>query len=101
MGINRANCTCTVMGVISFHKDKGLDMPTIIKVEYQVNGITYTIKDTVKLKCSAIKIGFLPIGMNKEPVMGDTRVGSPAMVSYNPNNPAEAFITHNTGFINC
>ena len=79
---------------------KGLDFPTMISVEYQVAGMNYTVTESIKLKSQAIKIGFLPIGQKRIPVMGDTAVGCAVMVSYNPDNPAEAFITRNIGKAN-
>ena len=44
-----------------------------------------------------IKLGFLPIGQKRVPVIGDIRAGSPVKVSYNPEDPAEAFISCNCG----
>ena len=101
MRVNKANCTQIVIGRIKDKKVKGLDFPTIIWVEYQVDGKTYVLKDTIKYKVELIKIGFLPIGQRNYAKMGDTRVGSLARVSYNPYNPSEAFLTDNIGIINC
>ena len=94
------NCTMTVNGVVKELISQGLDRPTLITVEYQVNGTIYKVTESVKLKTETVKLGFLPISQKKKPVMGDTRVGSLAIISYNPQNPSEAFITHNTGYIN-
>lgn len=100
MKIKKANCTQTVVGCVRERKSKGLDYPTMITVEYQVGGNIYRVTESIKLKSKVIKLGFLPIGQRKSPVMGNTAVGSSAMVSYNPSNPEEAFITHNIGWAN-
>lgn len=100
MKINKANCTQTVTGLVKSLKVKGQDFPTMISVEYQVGGNIYVITESLKLKSEKIKLGFLTIGQKKVPTMGNTTVGSAAMVSYNPNDPAEAFITNNIGKIN-
>ncbi len=100
MKINKANCTQTVEGRVKELEVKGQDFPTMISIEYQVAGNSYVVTESLKLKSEKIKLGFLPIGQKRVPVMGSTAVGSPATVSYNPNNPAEAFITHNIGKAN-
>lgn len=100
MKINKANCTRTVEGHVKELKNKGQDFPTMISVEYQLAGNTYVVTESLKLKSEKIKLGFLPIGQKRVPVMGNTTVGSPAMVNYNPNNPAESYITHNIGKAN-
>ena len=64
-----------------------------------INNI-YSISESIKLKIGKIKIGFLPIGQKRVPVIGNTAVRSPAMVNYNPNNPAESYITYNIGKAN-
>ncbi|MDY5738608.1 MAG: hypothetical protein SPK45_01500 [Anaerovoracaceae bacterium] len=100
MKINKANCTHTVNGHVKELKVKGQDFPTMITVEYQVAGNNYVVTESLKLKSEKIKLGFLPIGQKRVPVMGNTAVGSSATISYNPSNPAEAFITHNIGKAN-
>jgi hypothetical protein len=100
MKINKANCTQTVEGCVKELRVNGQDFPTMITVEYLVAGNTYIVTESIKVKNEKIKLGFLPIGQKRVPVMGNTTVGSSAMVSYNPNNPVEAFITHNIGKAN-
>ena len=100
MKINKANCTQTVEGRIKDLKVKGQNFPTMISVEYQVAGNTYIVTESLKLKSEKIKLGFLPIGQKRVPVIGNTAVGSSATVNYNPSNPAESFITHNIGKAN-
>lgn len=96
----KTNCTMIVNGIIKKLKSKGIDRPTLITVEYQVDGVRYEITESIKLKSKIIKFGFFPIGQEKKPIMGDIREGSITSVSYNPQNPSEAYITHNLGKIN-
>ncbi len=97
MRVNKANCTAIISGIIVDLRVKGLDSPTVITVRYEVGGRIYEIEDSIKLRSETIKIGFLPVGQKRVPVMGNTSVGSTARVSYNPTNPAEAFLTDNIG----
>lgn len=100
MRVKKANCTQTVEGRVKELKVKGLDFPTLISVEYQVVGKSYVITESLKLKSEIIKLGFLPVGQKRIPVMGNTAVGSSATVNYNPDNPSEAYITNNIGKTN-
>lgn len=68
---------------------------TAAVVEYEVDGKTYQIKETLIYKHRAIKIGFLPIGMVSEPVMGSAQKGAKVQISYKPENPQIAFLTLN------
>lgn len=100
MKFNKTNCTQTVIGRVKELKVKGQDFPTMISVAYQVAGNTYVVTESLKLKREKIKLGFLPIGQKRVPTMGNTAVGTSAMVNYDPNNPAESFITNNIGKAN-
>ncbi|SFI09830.1 hypothetical protein SAMN04487830_12229 [Pseudobutyrivibrio sp. OR37] len=97
--IDKRNCTAITTGKIKELRSRGLNKATMIIVEYCVDGVTYEVQEGIKLKSEAIKIGFIPIGQKKSPVMGDVSVGSNTSISYNPQNPAEAFITNNRGFL--
>ena len=88
------------LGRITAIKSKGLDFPTEITVEYVVDGISYFVTETLKLKSEVVKIGFIPIGRRKFPAMGDASVGSYASVNYNPLNPAKSYLTYNIGRAN-
>lgn len=57
---NCKKCTGATQGIIIEIKSKGIDAPTIIKVQYEVNSVTYEIKETMKLRSEIIKIGFCP-----------------------------------------
>ncbi|WP_458458050.1 hypothetical protein [Pseudobutyrivibrio sp.] len=97
--IDKRNCTAITTGKIKELRSRGLNKATMIIVEYCVDGVAYEVKEGIKLKSESIKIGFIPIGQRKSPVMGDVSVGSNTSISYNPQNPAEAFITKNKGFL--
>ncbi len=100
MKINVVNCTQTIYGHVKELKVKGQDFPIMITVEYHVAGNNYVVTESLKLKSEKIKLGFLPVGQKSVPIMGDTAVGNSAMVSYNPDDPREAFITRNVGKAN-
>jgi len=97
--MNKNNCTETTVGKVKELRSLGLNKAKKIKVEYRVDGKLYVVEEGIKLKSEWIKIGFIPIGQKKTPVMGDVSVGSNALVTYNPNNPSEAYITENKGFL--
>ncbi len=100
MRIKKDNCTAKINGTITKKVRKGLEYPTMITVEYQVDGYNFEITESIKLRSEIIKLGFIPIGQKNYPVMGDTTVGNVTQVSYNPNNPREAYITYNIGIRN-
>lgn len=100
MKINKENCTQTVDGRVKRLDIRGQDFPTMVTVEYQVAGVNYTVTESLKMRGEKMKLGFLTIGLKRIPAMGNTAVDSAASVSYNPDNPAEAFITYNVGKAN-
>lgn len=100
MKITNSNCTDTTFGTIKSLKIKGHDFPTLITVEYQVDGKSFEITESLKLKSEKIKLGFLPVGQKRVSVIGNIEVGSSVKVNYNPSNPLEAFITDNIGKAN-
>ena len=95
--INKRNCTESTIGNVIKLRSKGTSSPTVITVQYVVDGVTFEVRETVKKKNEWIKIGLIPIGQRRIPVMGATGIGSDVSVTYNPMNPAEAFITDNKG----
>ncbi len=100
-GKKNKNYQGKTIGKVIFLKSKGLNSPIIITVEYLVNGISYSIKKTMKLKSEPIKLGAIPIGQRKVPIIGKVRIGSSVYVKYDLNNPTKALIEGNDGFINC
>lgn len=85
------------IGVISDLMVRGLDFPTSITVQYAVNGQTYELHDTIKLKNEKIKLGFLTVGQKRVPALGDTHVGSELRVCFNPDDPGDAYLPDNLG----
>lgn len=72
----------------------------MIVVSYTVEGQEYQIKESVKLKSKAIKIGFLPIGQERYPAMGEIKKGTVVKVKYNSSDPARAYLVDNVGIMN-
>lgn len=87
-------------GTIIEHKNKGIDYPSVITVEYEVDNKKYKITETVKLVNKVIKLGFLPIGQKKIPKI-NCRVGNVITVIYDEKQPEKAYIDGNNGMINC
>ena len=94
---NKYKYDSLTIGTVTEVKARGLDFPTRITVEYVVNGKSYSVSESIKLKSKAIKLGFLPIGQERVPVMGDTRVGAKTEVLYCSSNPSDAIIKENRG----
>lgn len=89
-----------VIGAIVSLRVRGQDFPTEITVQYTVDGIDYSITETIKLKSEKIKLGFIPIGQRRVPRMPETHVGGRALVYYDPANPEKAFLAENQGLSN-
>ena len=101
MRVNKKRCVATVDGKIIQKKNRGLDFPTLITVEYEINNNVYRVTESLKLKSRAIKLWVFPIGQMKYPGLPNTDVGTFAKVCYNPNNPKEAYLKDNVGIMNC
>ncbi len=84
-------------GTISEIRTYSADFTTALFVDYQVEGKTYRIKETMKVKGEAIKVGKIPIGQRKKPVLGDIKKGSRVSVQYDTANPQKAIIVGNDG----
>ena len=98
--ILNVNCTVETTGTVKAVKAKGQDYPTIVTVSYSVDGHTYEINESIKLKSQPIKLCFFTVGQKRVPVLGNTSVGSTVRVMYDPNNPAEAYLPDNGGIAN-
>ena len=84
-------------GTISEIRIKNADFATVLFVDYQVEGKTYRVKETMKVKGEAIKVGKIPIGQRKKSVLGDIKKGSRVSVQYDTANPQKAIIVGNDG----
>ncbi len=97
----RARCTALCSGIITDMRCKGTDFPTIITVEYQIGTAVYTLRESLKLRSEALRIGRLPIGQRKLPKLPEAHVGGRVRVCYNPGKPAQAYLPDNLGIVNC
>lgn len=79
--------------------DKGLDYPWVIHVQYKVNGIDYEIKETAKMKSTAIKIAGIPVGQRKIFVLGAVKEGDLLEIRYDEAHPERAIIYGNDGVV--
>lgn len=98
-------CTARAVGTIHSLGKRGMDFPTTVVVSYMVAGRQFEISETLKLKSQAIRLGFLPVGQRKSPVLRTIDgqlpgVGGQVSVSYDPADPQNAFLTDNSGRIN-
>lgn len=87
-------------GIVVDLKSKGLDCPTVVTVEYEIENQKYTIKESLKLKSEAIKLGFLPIGQRKVPKVKCEK-GGLVVIEYDEKNPQKGHINGNDGIMNC
>ena len=69
MWIHKKRCTAETDGTVMNIQGKGSEGLTVITVEYEVKNQKYQIKESIKLKSTVIRIGFLPIGQRKKPRM--------------------------------
>ena len=79
--------------------DKGLDYPWVIHVQYKVNGIGYEIKETAKMKSTAIKVAGIPVGQRKTFVLGAVKEGDLLEIRYDEAHPERAIIYGNDGVV--
>ena len=89
-----------VNGIVIDLKIKATVDPIVVTVEYEVEGVKYTIKETLKLKNEVIKLGFLPIGQRQVPKV-KCKKGGTVVVIYDEKNPKKGHIKGNDGIINC
>lgn len=88
------------VGIVKDIRSKGLDFPTVVTVEYCVDGKTYTIQEALQLKNRVIKLGFLPIGHRLSPKVKCEKDGE-VIIIYDEKNPNKGHIKDNDGIINC
>lgn len=79
--------------------DKSLDYPWVIHVQYKVNGIDYEIRETAKMKSTAIKIVGIPVGQRKTFVLGDVKEGDLLEIRYEEEHPERTIIYSNDGVV--
>lgn len=94
-------CTVRAEGIVERFDSRGLHSPTLITVAYTAGTQTYRVRESLKYRSEAIRLGKLPIGQRKLPVLGKLRPGDRLTVRYCPENPALALIEGNEGLCNC
>ncbi|MDI9497649.1 MAG: hypothetical protein QM270_04080 [Bacillota bacterium] len=87
-------------GKVIERRNRGMDCPAIVTVQYSVNGEVFTIKESLKIKSQAIKTGFLPIGQRKTFKL-NCQAGDTVTVIYDERKPHKRRIKGNEGIINC
>lgn len=99
-------CDKECIGVIKELKSKGLDRPTVITVEYEVDGVKYIINERLIMKKAktTLLLGFLPIGYETKSLIelktGEKAIaGTNVKVKYESLNPNNAYLLDNTGKI--
>lgn len=97
---NMLRCTMETCGTVSQIKDKGIDFPTMVTVQYEVNNKIYEVTESKKYKNEFTRVGFLPVGQRRIPKLGNVILGSIVRVSYNPDVPSESFLPDNVGKVN-
>lgn len=78
---------------------RGADAPFVISVGYCVNGVSYEIRETAKLKLRVIKIGRIPVGQKKTFVLGAVKEGDFVQIYYDERSPQKAIIYGNEGSV--
>lgn len=91
--------TGQTMGTIVRVRPGSVDRPTTVYVRYEVDGVTYERRETVKLTSEAIKLGPIPIGQRKHGKI-PSRVGCAVPVAYLPEDPSKAILVGNDGLMN-
>lgn len=86
-------------GIVVDLKIKGIDSPTVVTIEYEVENKKYTIEESLKLKSESIKLGFLPIGQRKVPKVKCEK-GGLVVIEYDEKNPQKGHIKGNDGIMN-
>lgn len=88
-----------VNGIVVDIKIKGIDSPTVVTVEYEVDGEKYVIKESLKFKNETIKLGFLPICQRKVPKVKCEKSKN-VIIEYEEKTPAKGHIKGNDGIMN-
>ena len=101
----KKKCTAETLGEILSFKSRGLEGVTMVTVKFTVDGTEYTVKESLKYKSKAIKLGFLPIGQRKTPVLKgaageDREIGVKVRMKYDPQKPKRAYLPDNKGWMN-
>ena len=101
--MDKKSCNKECVGIIKEIIVKGIDFPSIICVEYQVDGKAYELKETLVMKKGKnIMLGFIPVGYKTKSLI-EIRTGIKAIagnkvnVKYEDSNPNNAYLIDNVG----
>lgn len=102
--MQKNNCTEMCKGIIKEIKINGIDFPSEIIVNFEVDGKKYEIKENLVTKPHKIKLGFIPIGYKSKSLIEintgiKATVGNAVNVKYNINNPNEAYLLDNNSSV--
>ena len=101
--MNHKKCNKECIGIIKELRIRGIDFPTSILVEYEVDGKKYTLRERLIMKPDKkYYLGFIPIGCKTKSVIEmrtgiETRVGNKVNVKYEDSNPDNAYLVDNVG----
>ncbi len=82
-------------GIITKFRLRGVDSSSVITVAYEVDGVEYSVTESVRMKSEAIRLGPIPIGQRQVPVMGAVEEETKVTVIYDPKDPKKAVIGEN------
>ena len=101
--MNKKSCNKECNGIIKEIIVKGINFPSIICVEYQVDGKTYELNENLVMKKEKIiKLGFIPVGYKTKSLIEirtgiKVHAGNKVNVKYEESNPNNAYLTDNVG----
>jgi len=101
--MNKKSCNKECNGIIKEIIVKGIDFPSIICVEYEVDGKTYEKKENLVMKKEKnIVLGFIPVGYKTKSLIEirtgiKATAGNKVNVKYEESNPNNAYLTDNVG----
>ena len=98
--MQKSNCTEMCKGIIKEVRIKGIEFPSEIVVNFEVDKKNYEINENLVMKPQKIKLGFIPIGYKTKSLIEintgvQTISGNEVKVKYNPKNPEEAYLPDN------
>ena len=91
----KIKCTSHVEGTIAKLSSRGLGKPPIVYIDYEVDDVTYQVKDTLKPQSSAINEEKVPIDQSETSNIGGISVGATVDVYYDEENPKFAYVAGN------
>ncbi|MBW3087604.1 hypothetical protein KIH77_02460 [Bifidobacterium sp. 82T24] len=91
--------TAVCWGTIVQNGRQGGSGTISVIVEFQANGVVYRFEEPLHMRCSAIKLGPIPIGQRWTPVLEHTNRGAAVVVCYDPADPTNAKMRDNVGGI--